>query len=185
MLSGNHLQRLDAKTGKILSECKLTTRLHGPRFLKFSALRSDGERVAVALQRSNDLQLFVYDANSRKLIVHSPKVLLKPKERLSCIEYSSQGSFVAIGGTEGSLYLWDAVSGEEVFAISDTYTEYIDHIVFSSDEKRLISGCHYPIPRLRVWDIRMGGVVDSFDVACAPSLERFSTLDITPDGRYH
>lgn len=180
--SGNYLRKLDAKTGEVLSESNLATGYDGSYQGFVSVLRPDGERLAVCAR--SDRLLSVYDTNSGTLILGPLEVRLKPAEYVTRLEYSSQGSILSIGGNEGSLCLWDAVSGEVLF-INDVFNDRVHDIVFSTDEKWLISASHYPRSILRVWDIRTGSILHgSFDEERIPSLKRISAINITPDGRY-
>lgn len=181
VVSGGQFRRLNAKTGEIMFQYDFDHLSKDPSFRHFDALRSDGERVAVGYQSDNSL--CVYDTNSNELIIGPLQVHMKPDESMSCLAYSPRGSFLATGGNEGGINLWNAINGEEMFAIYNEGAGYINRIVFSPDEEWLISEC-YDSMCIHVWDTHTGVVLHSFDVARIPALVQWGPIDISPDGRY-
>ena len=73
-------------------------------------------------------------------------------DRFTDIEFSPNGSLLAIGGGGGNLSVWDLKTGEEILARSgvDLFTQGIRTMAFSPDAKRLI--CVTAEEESHIWD---------------------------------
>ena len=71
---------------------------------------------------------------------------------VSCLDVSSDGRWVALGTTDGTVWLWDT-AGEEDFGLVGLPTEAgsVDSIVISGGSNQLIAGC--ADAKIRTWNL--------------------------------
>jgi WD40 repeat protein len=97
------------------------------------------------------------------------------------VAFSPDGKLLASGGTylDGSIYLWDAVTGKEVRHWKATELA-IYSLIFTQDGKTLLSGYGGPSEQLRLWDVATGKLVRAFR---PPVRGPVDAITFTPDGK--
>lgn len=71
--------------------------------------------------------------------------------RVSTMDYSANGKLLAAGGYDGTLYVWDAVSGKNIS--QGKIGEILDEIAFTPDSRSIVWGCQKE-KTIHIWEIR-------------------------------
>lgn len=182
--SGTYFWRRDVKSGELLNKGIL---LHNFSYL-FSwniALHPDGRHIALSGSRRHMLCVSMYDTeaddnaeNRRK----SFNVFVDGLEHLmTCLEFSPRGSFLAFGTHLGMMVLWDTMTGENIFKIMKEGGDSVHSLVFTSDEKCLVS---VHAESIQVRDARTGSLLRTFEGGDLPSFTKSCLIDIDPSGQY-
>src|SRR5262245_23433591 len=80
---------------------------------------------------------------------------------VTTLDFSSDGKWLASGGYDATIILWDLASGEELRRLSGHEAPVI-RVLFSSNGKRLISSDLKG--GIKEWDVNSGAVIASFKV---------------------
>ncbi|KAF9058769.1 hypothetical protein BDP27DRAFT_1453783 [Rhodocollybia butyracea] len=150
------VQVLDMETGNVLNMHNLDDGEMEPA--SGVALQHDGQRSALVRYTDTDTDsVFIYDTKSGNLDLGPLKVQLRTvdtkssalgdlrMENFTCLEFSPQGKFLAYGTSRGSIWIWNAITGDEVF-VSNTHSSHIQvtsikSFAFSPNERHLFVGC--------------------------------------------
>ncbi len=89
-------------------------------------------------------------------------------------DYEACGELLAIGGQDGMVQIWQAATGQLLFAIQ-AHTTFVLALTFSPDGKMLVSGCIGG--GIKFWDVNTGECQQTWDKG------RIWTLAFSPDGR--
>ena len=133
---------------------------------------------------SSDLRLLAgtsYDRNNRTVegiavwCMETGKQVarLQWSERWVRLCFSPCGRFLAAGGSEGAVHVWDVESGH----LERTYTEYEDAQMFPyyQPEGELIAAAVFlSHPKVEVWHLEKGEKIDTFEHRGKRSFVRFS-----------
>ena len=94
--------------------------------------------------------------------------------------FSPDGQTLATGKKDGTLLLWNAISGD-VKAVLRKHTDYlgVGSLAFSNDSKTLASTGWYEDTTIRLWDV----ATRSHQLTLRGHKERVSNLAFSPDGR--
>jgi len=140
------------------------------------ALRRSNARLARDLLNSCPEHLrhwewhFLHDRTDR-----SVKTLRGHAGPVRCVRYSPDGTRIASASwDDGSVRLWDARSGEQLFCASDTENR-VASVDFNPEGKRFASGHARTI---QVWEIQTGEPVHAVKNGVVSA-----TLDYSPDGK--
>eukprot|EP00036_Acanthoecidae_sp_10tr_P010872 CAMPEP_0182925324 /NCGR_PEP_ID=MMETSP0105_2-20130417/9235_1 /TAXON_ID=81532 ORGANISM="Acanthoeca-like sp., Strain 10tr" /NCGR_SAMPLE_ID=MMETSP0105_2 /ASSEMBLY_ACC=CAM_ASM_000205 /LENGTH=597 /DNA_ID=CAMNT_0025063167 /DNA_START=36 /DNA_END=1829 /DNA_ORIENTATION=+ len=115
------------RDGKKVSEIAVGYEAHG------ASLSPKGE-VAVG---GADKKVYIYSLDGDKL---SPKTEYEVKEPITCVAYSPDGAYLAVGDTKRQVYGFDTASGEMTFSRWKYHTARITSLSWSPDSKLLASG---------------------------------------------
>ena len=78
---------------------------------------------------------------------------LPNKEYATCIDFSPDGSQLAVGYDDGTVYLWDLKTGEYRLTMKG-HSDVVDGVDFSPDGKRLLTSSGDG--KSKVWDVATG-----------------------------
>ena len=93
--------------------------------------------------------LKVWDAKSGREL----RTVVFDNKFLTCVAYSPDGNFIAVGGDDKTVYVVDAKSGAHKFAFQG-HTDSIASVAFSPDSKFVMSGSRDQT--VRFWDCSQG-----------------------------
>ena len=89
--------------------------------------------------------------------------------------FSSTGQFLAAGGDEGPVMVWDVATGKVVHALRG-HTDYVRSLSFNSDDTRLTTANNAGTTIVR--DVQTGAALYSL-----PGGNTIETVQFSPDGR--
>jgi WD40 repeat protein len=144
----------DARSGKELRRLALP---HAERAgVTKCALSADGRRLAVLESAPPGLRL--WDTTSGTSAPYLPRlsVLRDTLDNEAAPVFAADGSLLAFPW-QNTLMLWDVAAGKEKLRL-EGHREPVEHLVFSADSRRLVSGSqgpwrHAPYPRQAIaWD---------------------------------
>ncbi len=101
-------------------------------------------------------------------------------EEVLCLAVSPDGRYVASGGADGKIILWDVQSGKAYRKIH-AHVKGVKSLAFSPDGKVLISGGDRSDQDLVYWDWLQGKAIFRVEKAHSNSIE---TLVFSPDGQW-
>jgi WD40 repeat protein len=84
------------------------------------------------------------------------------KKDVSCLAVTSDNKLFVSGSTDFTLKIWSAENPESIHTIRD-YNDSITDVVMTTDNRFFIAGSHESKKQLRMWDIKSGEYVMSFD----------------------
>ncbi|KAF9072466.1 hypothetical protein BDP27DRAFT_1320509 [Rhodocollybia butyracea] len=178
------VQVLDVQTGKILHESDIGE--EGGLRVTRAVLQADGKRLAATTNRAYN-SVLIYNTRSGKLDIGPLKIKSNWKwgADVSCMEFSSLGNFLACSTSNSGIWIWNANTGEEVFASPD-HTEYsismTREVVFSPDETALFFMQGNSVHILR-WNAQCQNEQSVHTVlSTVPSLG--NRIAVSPAGRY-
>jgi WD40 repeat protein/TolB-like protein len=116
----------------------------------------------------------LHDAATGKVHVELDPV---PTDVASTIEFSRDGQWLATGGADGVVRIYDATTGKRVHELKG-HAKPVPTVAFHPSERLLISGG--TDKTIRVWDLETGEELRQF---ANPGYDLLS-LDFSPDGRY-
>jgi WD40 repeat protein len=90
---------------------------------------------------------------------------------VNAVAFSSDGSRIVSGSRDNSVWVWDALTGEEKHVLNG-HTDFVNSVAFSSDGSRIVSGSYDK--SVRVWDVLKG--IDWWGEACAERPHFFGHL---------
>ena len=135
--SDDDIRVWDATSGKHLS----TLQGIDPDQEVFVALSPDGRRLAVATS-GQTIQL--WDKSSGRVLL-----TMDHDNSLSGVVFSSDGKRILTGSEEGSAWVWDAISGEQLGELTG-HNNAVRAIAFSQDGRRVVTGS--VDTTVRVWE---------------------------------
>jgi RNA polymerase sigma factor (sigma-70 family) len=139
----------DAATGKESQTFTLAARQ-----VDCLAVSADGKRVAAGshdpARPAEAGSVTVWDATTGKELCRCAC----PKGWPRCLDLSPDGKRVAGGGHDGTVRVWDAAGGEELFHIEDAHKKPLECVQFSPDGRLLVSAANEQVVRL--WDAASG-----------------------------
>lgn len=96
--------------------------------------------------------------------------------------YSPDGKLLITGRGDGTIYVFDAATGEMLTALKAHNGEIVD-LAFTSDGTRLVTTALYPESSIKVWD--MADPRAPREIAMIPSRENtgFASVALSPDGQ--
>lgn len=100
----------------------------------------------------------------------------KKGHKVLCIAYSPDSRFVATGGTDDRIVLWDARTGNPIREMMNK--EWALAVKFTPDGRYIVSAGREE--RVRLWDVNTGKMVREMK----GHRDQILSLDISPDGRY-
>jgi RNA polymerase sigma factor (sigma-70 family) len=162
---GDGVRVWDSKNGKQLAYYAPD----GPDFGNAIDLSPDGKVVAVAPGgQSKPLEL--RDADSGRLLGALPS-----KNSLR-VRFSPDGKRLAVAANyPGGVELWDIATQKQVRAWRADSPQFVEHLVFSADGRRLLTADSDK--RLRLWDVETGRQLRGFPYQREPGV-------LSPDGKF-
>lgn len=118
-----------------------------------SGLRSDGNNT-LRVETENALADAAYSPGTRL-------VLQKHSNGVNAVVYSPDGMLALTGGADGTLNLWEALTGEPVHNFDGQHEGAVRDLIFSPDGERVISAGEDGTVRL--WDTASGALLRQID----------------------
>ncbi|QRV92662.1 WD repeat-containing protein [Ceratobasidium sp. AG-Ba] len=83
-----------------------------------------------------------------------PIHVVKNNDVVRCVAYSPDGKHIAAATDEGTVYLWDAHTGQKVGQPLEGHTSSVYSVAYSHDNAYIVSGSYDKT--VRIWDARTG-----------------------------
>ena len=121
----------DSTTG----QHKLEIKVARGRTVDCASYSHDGKLLAIA---GNDLLIVVYKTSNGctrpalKLQGHTGKVL--------CVSFSPKCDFIASGSEDGTIILWNPLTGNRIAVLDDVHSNYVRSIAFSPNGAVMVTG---------------------------------------------
>ncbi|MCI0639533.1 MAG: protein kinase [Gemmataceae bacterium] len=113
----------------------------------------------------------VWDTETGRLVAD---LGLQPS--MTCITFNADGRFLALGGVEGKMFLWDVTANREIMAVTGGHTGTLYGLAVSPDGRRLASAASDCTAKL--WDTQTRHEV----LTLRTQLHEKSPLAFSPDG---
>ncbi|KAF5828596.1 WD40-repeat-containing domain protein [Dunaliella salina] len=127
-------------------ECTATLTGHTKK-VNGVAISSDGATIASAAW-DGTVRIFKWDAQCWYMWT-----LLKYSCLMDCVTFSSDGTHLANGGTDCSVWVWDVRSGQSIAELQG-HGWGVESVLFSQDGATVLSGSRDKT--IKVWDVRSG-----------------------------
>lgn len=101
--------------------------------------------------------------------------------KVHALAYSPDGRHIISGSEDGTLQLWNAQSGAEVWSIPRAHDKAVQSVAYSPDGRHIVSGTYDPT--LRRWDAQTGNP-DRVDFSGHVKGLSIWTLSYSPNGQY-
>ncbi len=130
----------DIGTGRLYKT--FTTDEGSINFLTYSP---DGQYIALAFNKEigktgeHQGTIEIWDVTKGKRIKNITSE--SPNHLIRTLAYSPDGKYIASGGYEGVVRLWDSATGAQIKVFDNQPNKFISSIVFSPDGKYMASGC--------------------------------------------
>lgn len=93
-----------------------------------------------------------------------------PPKHATAFSFSPDGSLIVSGTSEGTVKLWDVITGEEIMSLAGSSRKYwkpkISECAISPDGLRVVSVCDDGTPRF--WEARTGKVLSTYNGSFGP-----------------
>ena len=138
------------------------------------AFSPDGTRLAVG----SAIGIWIYDVRPGK--EKELDLLTEGTEVVNALAFSPNGAVIASGGSDRTVRLWDAVTGQQVGTFM-RHTETITSIAFSPDGNMLATGSRIEKkePEIRLWDVQTRELLTTLK----GHTEIGTSIAFSPDGR--
>lgn len=139
---------------------------------QFAEITDDNKYIAAASSIDGKLALFPLMQDTKK------KLLLGHTGYLFCAKISPNGKYLASGGDDKTIKLWNISSGSLIKTFIG-HKDGIDAINFTPDSKYIISGGQTDDKTIKIWDISSGKLVKSL----TGHSNSVTSICTTPDGK--
>jgi len=148
----------NATTGRKI----LVTKQHDTNVVSATFFPDDRKVVSAADHGTIDDQVKIWDAKSGELIRSLSVVGF---DGSGCTAVSSDGRYVACGGSGRTVRIWNSATGEEIQTLgepadnrSSNYATYVTCVVFSSDGRLIVTGGgqYQNYGEINVWEVETG-----------------------------
>jgi WD40 repeat protein len=142
-----------------------------------AAFTDDGKKIVVWLRREISPKQYV---NTAQVIDRDGKVLHWFTERensVSCMAFTPDGDWAALGSESGSVRLWDLVKNESIGGNMPVHQKRVNDLVFSADKKMLITGDE--AGEIKIWDLPKREAIKTIQAHKSGLL----AINLSPDGK--
>lgn len=131
----------------------------------------DGKLLACGISNANH-GVRIWDVASGDL-----KLTIKHSDDITDIDFSPDGKYIAGGGTDKNVYIWDAQSGALIKTLKG-YNDYVSSLDFSPDGKKIIAAGRDNDRKFIMWDVASGAIIQDLKRGGAD----VNTVAFSPDG---
>jgi len=166
------LQKWDVNSGELLGSFHNFS--HPIHSLAWS---SDGKKLTTAIRYGGGV--LIRDAGTGSLIKH-----LQSVSTISSLEFSPDGSILAIGLENAIVELWNTQTWELLSILEGEFGYSLTKVSFSSDGSRMaanIRGDDYTIETIMIWDTRDWSVINNIAIEGDENL--LHDISLSPDGQ--
>jgi WD40 repeat protein len=156
------------------ASCRMLLRLPVGAWNRYaSKLSADG--LVLAMASAPDKTVKVVDSQTQKDLA-SFTCEVNPRS----LGFSPDGKTVAVGCSQGELYLWDWQRAAKPRKVATAEKDPVVVLYFAPDGKWLVTGSENPQnQRVHIWDVATAKLLLSL-----PGNQRFTTAAIAPDGKW-
>ncbi|MFO7829037.1 MAG: caspase family protein [Bacteroidales bacterium] len=108
--------------------------------------------------------------------VQMAEIYSKRGHKILCTAYSPDSKYIATGGVDDRIFIWDAKTGNVIQELKNR--DWPLALKFTPDGRYLVSGGRTKL--VKIWDYKTGNLIKQMKGHRAQIL----SLDISPDGRY-
>jgi WD40 repeat protein len=165
--SDNELQVYSTTTGKRL----LSVAVHADCRVRLLVYSPDGRRLAVAGENIGGSDS---PGVEQVLDAATGKELFTVRGGGRCVAFSPDSRYLATGGTDGEVKLWEVATGQEVRALAGG-TSLVTSVTFDQTGRLLASTAGGPVT---IWDLRTGAALHTLHDPASPA----GSVAFSPEG---
>ncbi len=163
----------NAASGKLVKVLYRSPYPVNSEYISGLSFSRDGSRLVCGISNKRH-GIMIFDMDSMKRLKYIPY-----SSDVSDVAFSPDGRYIAGGGTDKKVVLWNAVTGQIVRVMSG-HRGYVNTVAFSPDGKYIASSGMGYRNIFRLWDAKSGRLIQ----AMAGRHQGINSLAFSPNGKY-